>query len=345
MVTPEEKPYKQPHQTIPDHAVFITPPPSIHGGGQSQAKRPISRPPPQHAGINIPGLSYPQNSGSIQDIISHHISQPSSEENNNGRVQNKNRRHEKNKYNQNYLNLNNGKTQSFRPPIQDLTKPPPIIIGQTTERSPQHENKKYKNRLRKNYNHPVISPVTPTPYHHQNLGQNSYPLPPSHDGIDRYDTNVRDDAVHRKPYPSHPTNEQPLNLFDTHNRLLPIIIDDSSAQDNRDRTQHAKNYNRRIDTSQHYYDDRSAAMQPVNAIDPNDYKFYSFVTDSPKQVVTRRTVLTTTERPIAYTPTRAPPSYTTRRTYTYKPYQAYAPSPKLTTSSPNLYNLGYNPIR
>ncbi len=38
---------------------------------QSKPRSPIRRPPPKHKGVNIPGVTHPPDSGSIQDIISH----------------------------------------------------------------------------------------------------------------------------------------------------------------------------------------------------------------------------------------------------------------------------------
>ena len=132
----DEKPYRKPYQTIPDHAVFITPPPPINGdGGHSVPQRPaINRPPPKHAGVNIPGVAYPPNSGNIQDIISHHNSDPLEGQRRNDRAKASNRLYD----------------QNFRPPIKDLTDPPPIIIGKTTIRPNSFKNQQTKQNAASN---------------------------------------------------------------------------------------------------------------------------------------------------------------------------------------------------
>ena len=259
---------------------------------------------------------------------------------------NNNRRYDRyNTNNRNAYKPNKSSNQNFRPPIRDLTKPPPIIIGQTTERPASFHNKKYDhNPINKNKIH-VIPPVNPDPYHKQKYAQNNYNQP-TNGGIDRYDINVRDDAEFERPN-GKPTIQHQPNLFDTHNRLQPIIIDDFSATDlgNRNKNNlNAKNYNRRIDTNRNYYND-GASIRPINAIDPNDYKFYSFVTESPKPTATRRPIPTTTTRSTYYTPTRSPAVYTTRRTYTYKPSKEYAPTPRPSTIPPSSYNNNYSPQR
>ena len=275
----DEKPYRKPYQTIPDHAVFITPPPSINGnGGQSAAQRPtINRPPPKHAGVNIPGVAYPPNSGNIQDIISHHNSDTLESQRRNDRTKASNRLYD----------------QNFRPPIKDLTDPPPIIIGKTT--------------------------IRPNSFKNQNYG-----------GIEN-------------PYRSKPSVDNQQNIFDTHNRLQPIILEDAYSQNKGDDRKHEnmKNTNRRIDINQNVYNNR-APHQPSNAIDPNDYKFYSFVTDSPKSITTRRPLHTTTARPLPYSPTRPASIYTTRRP---EYINEYASPPRPTTPAANTYDPAYNSDR
>lgn len=328
--------------------MFISPPTSIHG--ESQEKKPINRPPPKHPGVNIPGVSYPPNSGSIQDIISHHTSQNSegNDNHNNRGSQNIDRRYDRynSNTNRNTFNSNNGK-QNFRAPIRDLTKPPPIIIGKTTERPfPDYGNtneKKYNNHpYNNNKLHVIPPPVSPEPPYHnsQNYGQNNYERP-SNDGIDRYDG----DVGYQRPHHIPTNGVHKPNLFDTHNRVQPIIIDDFSAPQeekvHRRQSANAKDYNnRRIDANPHNYNG-GTSLEPINAIDPNDYKFYSFVTESPGATVNRRPPQpTTTKRTTYYTPTRPTPAYTTRKRYTYKPYQVYPPTSKPTTIPPYSNDYG-----
>ena len=326
-----EKRYDKPIQTIPDHAVFISPPSSIDG--DTPNNRPINRPPPKHPGVNIPGISYPPNSGSIQDIISHHNGK-GDERNNYQESQDIDRRFDRynTKHNRNKDNSNNGK-HNFRAPIRDLTKPPPIIIGKTTERPTNHYGNNHENKYNNRHNnknklHVIPPPVSPEPPY-RNHGQNNFERPSAHDRFDRYDGDVRDDAGYQRPHHVPTSGEHQPNLYDTHNRVQPIIIDDfsSPAQNGNGRRRqsaNAKDYsNRRVDTNpKHYHDGNS--LQPISAIDPNDYKFYSFVTENPGSGVNRRPPpQTTTRRTTYYTPTRPTPAYTTRKRYTYQPYQVY----------------------
>ena len=339
----DDKKYEKPIQTIPDHAVYISPPSSVQG--DSQNKRPINRPPPKHPGVNIPGVSYPPNSGSIQDIISHHTSEDNDRDSNRG-SQNIDRRYDRynSKNNRDSPNSNSG-TQNFRPPIRDLTQPPPIIIGKTTERPnnrySDNNDKKYNNHpYNRNKLHVIPPPVSPEPPYH------NYERPSSHDSIDRYDGSVRDDAGYQRPHHVPTSGEHQPNLFDTHNRVQPIIIDDFSPSQHgngrRRQAANTKDYSsRRVDTSRNYYNEGNS-LQPINAIDPNDYKFYSFVTESPVANVNRRPPPTTTRRTTYYTPTRPTPAYTTRKQYTYKPHQVYdrptTPQPTTLPSYANNYD-------
>ena len=336
--TPGENPYVISHQTIPDHAVFITPPPSIKDKVPAVPKRQvISRPPPQHAGVNIPGGSYPPDSGNIQDIISHHIHQSAETTGHNGRPNANNERyhHDNNKYNGQPFPNQQG-NQNYRPPIKDLTKPPPIIIAKTTGR-PQTFSDSYRNRPTKLTNSNVIPPVSPDSYH----DQGDYDIPgyphSTNGGIDRYDTNIGH-TNRDVPYNVRSTNKNEPSLFDTHNRLQPIIIDDGNVYNKGDRnTRGNKNtYNRRADINQPNYVD-STHFTEANAIDPNDYKFYSFITKNPTPTSVRHQRPTTTRRPQPYSPTRSNPKptnvpgpYTTRKIYAYKPHISVVPS-----STPN----------
>ena len=144
-------------------------------------------------------------------------------------------------------------------------------------------------------------------------------------------------------YRSKPSVDHQQNIFDTHNRLQPIILEDTYSQNNGDGMKHenVKNTNRRIDTNRYVYNNK-VPHQTSNAIDPNDYKFYSFVTDSPKPITTRRPLPTTTPRPLPYSPTRPAPSYTTRRP---EYINEYALPPRPTTPATNTYDPAYNSNR
>ena len=243
-------------------------------------------PPPKHAGVNIPGVAYPPNSGNIQEIISHHNSDTLEGQRRNDRAKASNRLYDQKANNRIY-------DQNFRPPIKDLTDPPPIIIGKTTIRPNSFKN-------------------------------------PNYGGIEN-------------SYRSKPSVDNQQNIFDTHNRLQPIILEDTYSQNNGHGMKHenVKNTNRRIDTDRYVYNNK-VPHQTSNAIDPNDYKFYSFVTDSPKPITTRRPLPTTTPRPLPYSPTRPAPSYTTRRP---EYINEYALPPRPTTPATNTYDPAYNSNR